>query len=63
MDSKSRVRAGERSNRPQRLDYYLERLRRSAGLTESQVITLIHRFGSDRSALRRAAEKLAPARS
>jgi hypothetical protein len=34
-------------------------LRQVTGLTESQAITLIHRFGSDRTAIERAAATLA----
>jgi hypothetical protein len=38
-------------------------LRQVTGLTESQAITLIHRFGSDRSAIERAVARLAAHRA
>jgi hypothetical protein len=46
------------ANRPLRLDKDVKRLTRDTGVSESQAIALVHRFGKDRSAMLSAAAKL-----
>jgi Protein of unknown function (DUF3606) len=48
---RDRVAAGE--------DYEVTYLMKKTGISESQALTLIHRFGNDRETLEREAKKLA----
>jgi hypothetical protein len=46
------------NDRPLRLEDDVKRLKRDTGISESQALALVHRFGKDRSAMLGAAEKL-----
>lgn len=58
MDNNKRRHIESGRDRPVRLDHYLNRLIRSAGISESQAITLVHRFGNDSPAIDSAAARL-----
>jgi hypothetical protein len=46
------------TDRPLPLEEDVKRLKRDTGISESQAIALVHRFGRDQSAIRNAATKL-----
>jgi hypothetical protein len=57
-NEKNEERQNNDANRPLRLDQDVKRLTRDTGISESQAIALVHRFGKDRSAMLNAAAKL-----